>query len=78
MNVSFTKKQEEYISNQIESGDFQNASEVVRDALRLHEVYRNRVIQDLKVEIEKGWNDVLSSRSIKDIIQAKKNKIENV
>ena len=78
MNVSFTKKQEEYISNQIESGDFQNASEVVRDALRLHEVYRHRVIQDLKVEIEKGWNDVLSSRSIKDIIQAKKNKIKNV
>ena len=61
MNVSFTKKQEEYISNQIKSGDFQNASEVVRDALRLHEVYRHRVIQDLKVEIEKGWNDVLSS-----------------
>ena len=78
MNVSFTKKQEEYISNQIESGDFQNASEVVRDALRLHEVYRHRVIQDLKVEIEQGWNDVLSSRSIKDIIQSKKNKIENV
>ncbi|AZI41108.1 type II toxin-antitoxin system ParD family antitoxin [Epilithonimonas vandammei] len=78
MNVSFTKKQEEYISNQIESGDFQNASEVVRDALRLHEFYRHRVIQDLKVEIEKGWNDVLSSRSIKDIIQAKKNKINNV
>ena len=78
MNVIFTKKQEEYISNQIESGDFQNASEVVRDALRLHEVYRHRVIQDLKVEIEKGWNDVLSSRSIKDIIQSKKNKIENV
>ncbi len=78
MNVSFTKKQEEYISNQIESGDFQNASEVVRDALRLHEVYRHRVIQDLKVEIEKGWNDVFSSRSIKDIIQAKKNKINNV
>ena len=78
MNVSFTKKQEEYISNQIESGDFQNASEVVRDALRLHEVYRHRVIQDLKVEIEKGWNDVFSSRSIKDIIQSKKNKIENV
>ncbi|WP_312421484.1 type II toxin-antitoxin system ParD family antitoxin [Epilithonimonas sp.] len=78
MNVSFTKKQEEYISNQIESGDFQNASEVVRDALRLHEVYRHRVIQDLKVEIEKGWNDVSSSRSIKDIIQDKKNKTNNV
>lgn len=78
MNVSFTKKQEEYISNQIESGDFQNASEVVRDALRLHEVYRHRVIQDLKAEIEKGWSDVSSSRSVKDIIQAKKDKIRNV
>ncbi len=78
MNVSFTKKQEEYISNQIESGDFQNASEVVRDALRLHEFYRHRVIQDLKTEIEKGWNDVSSSRSVKDIIQAKKDKIRNV
>ncbi len=78
MNVSFTKKQEEYISKQIESGDFQNASEVVRDALRLHEVYRHRVIQDLKAAIEKGWNDVESSRSVKDIIQAKKNRISNV
>lgn len=78
MNVSFTKKQEEYISNQIESGDFQNASEVVRDALRLHEVYRHKIIQDLKAEIEKGWNAKSSSRSVKDIIQAKKDKINNV
>ena len=78
MNVSFTKKQEDYIATQIESGDFQNASEVVRDALRLHEVYRHRVIQDLKAEIEKGWNDVSSSRTIKDIIQSKKDKRDNV
>lgn len=78
MNVSFTKKQEDYIATQIESGDFQNASEVVRDALRLHELYRHRVIQDLKAEIEKGWNDVPSSRTIKDIIQSKKDKRDNV
>jgi antitoxin ParD1/3/4 len=32
--MSVSQKQEEYISKQIESGDFQNASEVVRDALR--------------------------------------------
>lgn len=74
MNVSFTKKQEEYISNQIESGDFQNASEVVRDALRLHEIYRHRLIQDLKAEIEKGWEGNSSSRSVKDIIKSKKAK----
>lgn len=76
MNVSFTKKQEEYISNQIESGDFQNASEVVRDALRLHEIYRHRLIQDLKAEIEKGWEGPSSSRSVKDIIKSKKAKLE--
>lgn len=78
MNVSFTKKQENYISDQIESGDFQNASEVVRDALRLHEVYRHRIIQDLRNEIEKGWDGNSSSRSIKDIIKAKKKDSSNV
>ncbi|WP_379968575.1 type II toxin-antitoxin system ParD family antitoxin [Epilithonimonas sp. UC225_85] len=78
MNVSFTKKQENYISEQIESGDFQNASEVVRDALRLHEVYRHRIIQDLRNEIEKGWEGNSSSRSIKDIIKSKKKDNNNV
>lgn len=78
MNVSFTKKQENYISEQIESGDFQNASEVVRDALRLHEVYRHRIIQDLRNEIEKGWDGNSSSRSIKEIIKSKKKDNSNV
>lgn len=72
MNVSFTKKQENYISEQIESGDFQNASEVVRDALRLHEVYRHRIIQDLRNEIEKGWEGNSSSRSIKILSNPRK------
>jgi len=71
MNVSFTKKQEKYIAVQIESGDFQNASEVVRDALRLHEVYRHRIIEDLRREIEKGWIGPTSPRKIQDIIQDK-------
>lgn len=38
MNISFTEKQEEYISSQIKQGDYQNASEAVHDALSLHEV----------------------------------------
>ena len=55
MNVSLTNKQEQYIASQIESGDFQNASELVRDALRLHQLYRKKVIDELRIEIEKGW-----------------------
>ncbi len=71
MNVSFTEKQERYIASQLQSGDFQNASEVVRDALRLHEVYRHRVIEELRAEIAKGWEGETSSRKVQDIIQDK-------
>ena len=71
MNVSFTDKQQDYISLQVQSGDFQNASEVVRDALRLHEVYRHRIIEDLRKEIEKGWSGASSKRNVQDIIAAK-------
>lgn len=53
MNISFTTKQEEYIASQVKLGDYQNASEVVRDALRLHEIYRRRVIEELTAEMAK-------------------------
>ena len=72
MNASLTKKQEAYIADQIESGDYQNASELVRDALRLHQVYREKVIRDLRREIEKGWNSGRSDRTIQDIIDSRK------
>lgn len=71
MNISFTKKQEEYISKQVASGDYQNNSEVIRDALRLHQIYRDKVIADLRMEIEKGMQSGLSERSVKSIIKAK-------
>lgn len=72
MNISFTKKQEEYINRQVESGEYQNNSEVIRDALRLHQIYRDKVIADLRVEIEKGINSGISQRSVKDIIEEKR------
>ena len=74
MNISFTKQQEEYITTQVESGEYQNNSEVIRDALRLHTVYRNKVINDLKIEIEKGLESGISTRSVKDIIASKRKK----
>lgn len=71
MNVSFTEKQEQYIAAQLNSGDFQNASEVVRDALRLHAYYRQKIIEDLRVAIAKGWDGAVSAKSIPDIIKEK-------
>jgi len=71
MNISFTDKQHDYIVNQVQGGDYQNASEVVRDALRLHELYRNKVLEELRTEITKGLNGPVSKRSVKDIIKSK-------
>lgn len=72
MNISFTEKQEKYIQAQLTSGDYQNASEVVRDALRLHEVYRNKVLEELRADINKGWDGATSKRSVKGIVAAKR------
>ncbi len=72
MNISFTKKQEEYISEQVQSGEYQNNSEVIRDALRLHSIYREKVIRDLRMEIEKGWDGPDSQRSMQEIIASKR------
>ncbi len=71
MNVSFTDKQEQYIAAQLASGDYQNASEVVRDALRLHELYRHKVLEELRAEIAKGWDSPVSKRNVNDIVKAK-------
>ncbi len=71
MNISFTEKQQKYITEQIKSGDYQNASEVVREALRMHEFYRHKVIAELRAEIAKGWDASVSSKSVKDIISEK-------
>lgn len=77
MNVSLTEKQEKYIADQIKSGDFQNASELMRDALRLHQYYREKVLNELKIEIEKGWNAPVSTKSVADIVAERKEAYKN-
>lgn len=71
MNISFTEKQEKYIASLIQSGDYQNASEAVRDAIRLHQRYRDMVLRELRQEIDKGFNGPTSQRSVQDILIAK-------
>jgi len=77
MNISLTTKQEKYIAAQVKDGDYQNASELVRDALRLHEIYRHKVIEDLRAEIAKGWEGQTSSRNVQDIVKAKQEERRN-
>ncbi|PCJ66907.1 MAG: type II toxin-antitoxin system ParD family antitoxin [Bacteroidetes bacterium] len=68
MNVHFTDKQQAYIKSQIEQGDYQNASELVREALRMHQIYRVKVIEDLRTAVHQGMSSGTSSRSVSDII----------
>lgn len=68
MNVSLTKKQEAYIASQIASGDYQNASELVRDALRMHQIYREKMIADLKHEIELGLQGPFIETTVGEIV----------
>lgn len=69
MNISFTDQQSEYIAQQVASGDYRNASEVVREALRLHRQYRQQAINDLRAQIEQGWDGPSSGLSVRDIAE---------
>lgn len=69
MNISFTEKQEKFIKSMVESGNFQNASEFVRAALRFYQEARENKIEALRTEIEKGLNSPASKRNVRDIIK---------
>ena len=56
MNVSLTPELEEFVSNKVESGRYNSASEVVREALRLleeHEQVRAAQLADFNAELRK-------------------------
>ncbi len=57
MNVSLTPELEQLVRRKVESGLYNSASEVVRDALRLlddRDRFREMKIEELRKEIQKG------------------------
>ena len=65
MNVSLTPELEEMIQEQVRSGQYSSASEVIRDALRLfreRELLRQIRLEELRREIDKGLKDVEQGR----------------
>jgi antitoxin ParD1/3/4 len=60
MNVSLTQELEKFIRTKVGSGYFQNASEVVRSALRLmkeKDLEREQQTAWLQREVDRGWNE---------------------
>lgn len=61
MNFSLGKKLENYVTEQVGSGSFNNASEVVRDALRLHEEYQLK-LECLRHDVQTGVSSIRAGR----------------
>ena len=58
MHVSLTEKLEDYVKSKVQSGLYNNASEVVREALRLKiaaDETAELKVQRLRDEIEPAW-----------------------
>lgn len=72
-NVSLTNMLNAYVEGRVQSGAFQNASEVVRDALRLHKARTedearkkerfNRLVQEGIDDFEAGRYEVVTDLS---------------
>ncbi len=58
-----------YIEDQVSSGDYQNNSELVRDAIRIHMFYREKMLQELRDEIQHGLDSGISPLTTDDIVK---------
>ena len=70
MNVSLTPELEQYIRTKVDSGRYLTASEVVREALRLLE-QKDKRLEELRVEIQKGFESGRSEPLNMEMIKAK-------
>lgn len=65
MNVSLTPELEKMVQQKVKSGDYNNASEVVREALRLmkdREILRRAKLKKLREELAEGRADIAAGR----------------
>jgi antitoxin ParD1/3/4 len=63
MNVSLTPQLEKLVREKVESGMYNNASEVIREGLRLMEE-RDRKLAWLRAEIQKGIDEVAAGKFV--------------
>lgn len=67
MHVSLTRKLEKFVRTKLGTGLYNNASEVMREALRLmqeHEELRRLKLRRLRAELAKGEADLVAGRFV--------------
>lgn len=78
MNVNLTDRLEEFVRDKVDSGLYNSASEVVRDALRLLEEqdqFRKAKLEALRGEIQEGLDSGRSAPLDMGVIKAKARKL---
>lgn len=63
MNVSLTPELEKFVDDKVESGLYNNASEVVRESLRLLKEH-DEIRVKWREQIERGWLDSQAGRVV--------------
>ena len=66
-NISLTGMLDDYVEDSVRSGAFQNASEVVRDALRLHKARaedETRKMERFLQLVQEGDDDIAAGRFV--------------
>jgi antitoxin ParD1/3/4 len=63
MNVSLTPQLEKLVREKVESGRYNNASEVVREGLRLIE-QRDQRLERLRAEMQRGIDQIARGESV--------------
>lgn len=66
-NVVLSNHQQDFVTKLVESGRYQNASEVLREGLRLIETRERREAEKLSALHEaaaRGWDDIAAGRYI--------------
>jgi antitoxin ParD1/3/4 len=67
VHVSLTPKLEDLVREKVDSGLYNNASEVIREALRLmqeHDAIRRLKLERLREELARGEADLAAGRSL--------------
>ena len=62
MNISLTKHFEAFVQEQVESGRYNNSSEVIRAALRLLEDYDRMTQAKVQAALDRGLADIEAGR----------------
>jgi len=77
MSVSISEQLRGFVKSRVESGEYHNESEYIRDLIRQDQNTKEKE-RAFKAAIEMGRNSGLDDRSSDEIFESAKNKAKNV